>query len=60
MTNLQSGLFLIGTGALVLLGFWSGAFALVGEELVALIRGDAASGALPTAGAGPAPAGASA
>jgi len=53
--NLQSGLFLIGLGATVLVAWWAGAFALIGEELVATVRAPAGAGK--QSSAAPAPAG---
>ena len=42
MSNLQSGLFLIGAGAALLFAWWSGAFGLVLDELTAKTAGGAA------------------
>ena len=44
MRNMQSGLFLIGLGASVLVAWWAGAFAVIGEELVATVRAPAGAG----------------
>lgn len=41
MSNLQSGIFLIGAGAAVLFAWWSGALSLVLDELTARTAGGA-------------------
>lgn len=58
MSNLQSGLFLAGLGVAVLFAWWSGAFALIGDELAGKVRGQPGQATTTTSAPAPSASGA--